>query len=129
MFKGEHTMATTKTTRAQLFARIAETMANDSEVVEMCEKYIAQLSKPRPHKANPKVAEFAELLYNHMVAEDEELTASEWAGFLSDQVGETVSTQKVSAALSRLVKEGLVDRIVGETKSSKPLFAAFVEEN
>ena len=36
-----------KITRKDLFARIAETMKDDHEVVEMCEKYIAQLSKPR----------------------------------------------------------------------------------
>ena len=121
-------MATTKTTRAQLFARIAETMNDDFEVVEMCNKYIEQLNKPRTRKPNQKAIDFAEKLYNIMVEQDAELTCGEWVEVLAEQDVEA-SPQKVSNALTRLRGEGLVERLDGEKVSDKPMFTAIAQQS
>lgn len=102
---------TEKATRKELFARIAEAMAEDKEVVEMCDKYIEQLSKPRKKTVNKEAEEFAAALATHMAEVAAPMTISE----LAEQMG--VAWQKVSAALKRLIGQDAVIKIEGEGKA------------
>lgn len=105
-----------KITRKDLFARIAETMADDPQVVEMCEKYIAQLSKPRVHKTKPEVIEFRAAVADYIANAEEPLTNKEVAAYFE------VSAQKAAAALRWLVGNGNVVRIEGEKKNDPATF-------
>ena len=105
-----------KITRKDLFARIAETMKDDHEVVEMCEKYIAQLSKPRVHKTKPEVVEFRAAVLAALDNAEGPLTNKELATAMS------VSAQKMAAALRYLVGEGQVIRTEGEKKNDPATF-------
>lgn len=97
-------MSETKATRKELFERIANTMMDDAEVVEMCEKYIAALSKPRKKKENTAAIEFAASVATYMSEHEAPFTNKDLAAAFE------VSPQKMSAALRRLVEEGTVVR-------------------
>lgn len=109
-------MAETKATRKELFERIIEVMADDAEVVEMAEKYIAQLSKPRKKTENKEAAEFRATVATWLSEHEGAFTNAE----LTEAFG--VSAQKMSAALRRLVADDVVIRIEGEGKNAKPTF-------
>lgn len=114
-------MTETKTTQKDLYARIAVAMADDPEIVEFCEKKIAQIernaARPRKTKVNQEVIDFREDVYNTLAHKDEPVTNKDMAAEFG------VSAQKMSAALRFLVKEGRVTRIEGEKKSSPATFA------
>lgn len=120
-------MAEKKITRKELFARIAEVMADDPEVKELCEKEIARLSKPRKPRENKAAIAFAEDVFAYLVSADGPLTNGEIAAGLSKgaEKGEDgyVSFQKVAAAIRRLEGEGRVARIKGEKAKDKDTFA------
>lgn len=105
-----------KITRKDLFHRIAETMNDDPQVVEMCEKYIKQLSKPRVHKTKPEVVEFRGAVATYLSDAEGPLTNKELSGALG------VSHQKMAAALRWLVGEGIVIRTEGEGKNDPATF-------
>lgn len=107
-----------KITRKDLFARIAETMKDDPEVVEMCEKYIAQLSKPRVHKTKPEVVEFRATVASYLAEAEEPMTNKELAAAFE------CSSQKMAAALRYLEREGLVSRTEGTRKNDPATFVA-----
>lgn len=119
-------MAEKKITRKELFARIAEVMANDAEVVEMCEKEIARLSKPRKPRENKAAIAFAETVHEFLAGADHPMTNGEIATALSNgaEKGEDgyVSFQKVAAAVRRLEGEERVVRIKGEKAKDKDTF-------
>lgn len=110
-----------KITRKDLFARIADVMKDDPEVVEMCGKYIEQLSKPRKPRVNKEAIEFAETLYAAVAEHDGPVTNKEMAAELG------VAWQRTSAAFKRLVNEGRVARIEGENKSDPAMFEVAVQ--
>ena len=109
-------MAETKATRKELFERIINVMADDPEVVEMAEKYIAQLTKPRKKTENKEAAEFRATVATWLSVREVAYTNAE----LAEAMG--VSAQKMSAALRRLVADDVVIRIEGEGKNDKPTF-------
>lgn len=109
-------MAETKATRKELFERIIDAMADDPEVVEMAEKYIAQLTKPRKKTENKEAAEFRASVATWLSEHEGAFTNTE----LTEAMG--VSAQKMSAALRRLVADDVVIRIEGEGKNDKPTF-------
>lgn len=119
-------MAEKKITRKELFARIAEVMANDPEVVELCEKEIARLSKPRKPRVNAAAVAFAEGVAEFLANAEGPLTNGEIAAALSNGAvkGEPgyVSFQKVAAAIRRLEGEGRITRIKGEKAKDKDTF-------
>lgn len=102
-------------TRKELFARIAETMADDAEVVEMCNKYIEQLSK-KYSKPNTDAEEFARAVAAFMVKHSIPMTNKELATAMG------VSTQKMSAALRRLIDQGVVNRYADNDKKTADIF-------
>lgn len=109
-------MAETKATRKELFERIINVMADDPEVVEMAEKYIAQLTKPRKKTENKEAAEFRATVATWLSVHEGAYTNAE----LTEVMG--VSAQKMGAALRRLVADDVVVRIEGEGKNAKPTF-------
>lgn len=109
-------MAETKATRKELFERIINVMADDPEVVEMAEKYIAQLSKPRKKTENKEAAAFRAAVATWLSEHEGAYTNAE----LTEAMG--VSAQKMSAALRYLVANDAVIRIEGECKNDKPTF-------
>lgn len=119
-------MAEKKITRKELFARIAEVMADDAEVRELCEKEIARLSRPRKPRENKAAIAFAEVVAEFLENAEEPLTNGDIAGALSGgaQKGEEgyVSFQKVAAAIRRLEGEDRVVRIKGEKAKDKDTF-------
>lgn len=94
-----------KMTQKECYARIMEVMADDPEIVEFCEHKIAQLSKPKSRKVNPEAAAFRESVAVHLAEVDEPMTNKALAEVMD------VSSQKMSAALRALVKEGIIVRI------------------
>lgn len=114
-------MTETKTTQKDLYARIAVAMADDPEIVEFCQKKIAQIernaARPRKTKVNQEVVDFRENVFNTLVKIGAPVTNKEMAAKYG------VSAQKMSAALRFLVKEGRVERIEGEKKSAPATFA------
>lgn len=113
-------MTENKTTQKDLYARIADLLADDPEIVEFCEKKIAQLeraaARPRKAKVNQEVVDFREGVFAALIEKDAPVTNKEMAAEFG------VSAQKMSAALRFLVKEGRVTRIEGEKKSSPATF-------
>lgn len=109
-------MAETKATRKELFKRIIEVMADDPEVVEMAEKYIAQLTKPRKKTENKEAAAFRAAVATWLSEHEGAYTNAE----LTEAMG--VSAQKMSAALRRLVADDVVIRVEPEDKKGKPTF-------
>lgn len=107
---------TEKATRKELFERIVNVMADDPEVVEMAEKYIAQLSKPRKKTENKEAAEFRAAVATWLSEHEGAYTNAELAAAMG------VSSQKMAAALRRLVADDAVIRIEGEGKNDKPTF-------
>ena len=110
-------MAETKVTRKDLFVRVKEAMANDPAVVEMCDKYIEQLSRKRETKAQKAAAEFAETVKDYMMTEGESLTNRELAEHFE------VSGQKITGALRKLMTLGEVKRINPTKSTEAPRYA------
>lgn len=118
-------MAEIKTTQKDLYNRIAVALADDPEIVEFCQKKIAQIernaARPRKAKVNQEVVDFRENVYNKLVEIGDYVTNKD----LAAEFG--VSAQKMSAALRFLVKEGRVIRQEGEKKSAPATFLAVAE--
>lgn len=109
-------MAEIKVTRKVLFERVKEVMADDLEVVDMCEKYIAQLSAPRKTKVNQEAIDFANAVATHLAEAEGPKLNKELATEMA------VSPQKMAAALKRLVEQETVIRIDGEKAKDAPTF-------
>lgn len=101
-------MSNAKMTRKEMFELIAETMSDNQEVVEMCGKYIAQLSKPRKTKAAIAADEFAAAIGTWMAENPGPHTNKEIATTFE------VSGQKVTGALRKLREMGAVTMIAPE---------------
>ena len=117
-------MAETKATRKELFELAKTAVEGDvtltdeqvEALVEMFDKYIAQLSKPRKKTENKEAAEFRASVATFLDEHEGAFTNAEMAEAFG------VSAQKMSAALRRLVADDVVIRIEGEGKNAKPTF-------
>lgn len=117
-------MATSKgMTQKAMFEHIMDVMSDDMEVVEFCERKIAQLSKPRARKTSAAVVEFREMLKSFMTEVDGPMSCGEMAALMTDQLGEVISTQKVSAGFRYFVKSGEMVEVETEKKSAPKLYA------
>jgi len=110
-------MAEAKVTRKELFARVKEVMSDDPEVVEMCDKYIASLSKPRKKTENPEMAEWRSGVATWLSEQDSPVSQA----VAGEALG--VSPQKAGAALRWLVGEGIAVVVEGEKKSDPKMYA------
>lgn len=105
-------MAEKKMTRKQMFAHIAEVMAEDTEVVEFCNHQIELIEKnaarPRKTKKNAEVETFRANVHAYMETVEGEVTAKVVAEALTESLEMGISVQKASAALRFLAQEGIV---------------------
>lgn len=117
-------MAEIKTTQKDLYARIMIALADDPEIVEFCERKIAQLERnaARPHKprVNQEVVDFRANVLNYLRIDAPNENAAKTNKELAEHFG--VSAQKMSAALRFLVADGSVIRVEGEKKSAPARF-------
>lgn len=117
-------MAETKATRKELFELAKTAVEGDvtltdeqaEALVEMFDKYIAQLSKPRKKTENKEAAEFRASVATWLSEHEGAFTNAE----LTEAMG--VSAQKMSSALRYLVANDVVIRIEGEGKNAKATF-------
>lgn len=124
-------MAEIKTTQKDLFARIMTVMADDAEVVALCENKIAQIernaARPRKARVNEEVVKFRADVLEYLRTDAPDETTAKTNKELAEYFG--VSAQKMSAALRFLVAEGTVIRMEGEKKSAPARFySALVTE-
>lgn len=111
---------TTKTTQKDLYTRIATFMAEDPEVVEFCNKKIAQIeraaARPRKTKVNEELEAFRTDVFDALNAKTEPVTNKEMAAEFG------CSSQKMAAAIRYFEKAGRVTRIKNEKKSGPDFF-------
>lgn len=106
-------MANAQKTQKEMFAYIAELLADNPEVVDFCNHKLEQLNnrKAAPRKANPEVEERREQIKEFLAGVDEPMAVKDIAetlGFTSPQV---------SGALRGLVTAGVVETVEPEQKS------------
>ena len=104
---------TQKITQKQIFAHIAEVMADDEMVVEFCQKKIDQIearaAAPRkPRKPKPEVVEFRAKVAEFLETADGPIAAADVRDAFD------VSIQKASAALRFLVQDGKAEVVESE---------------
>lgn len=112
-------MAETKSTRKEMFARIIDRMADDKEVVEMCEKYLEQLNKPRKKKVNEDMVAIGNEVIGYLNTVDEPVTNKElYTWYNENHVEEDkISAQKMAAVMRHLVGTDAAEKIVGDKVS------------
>ena len=111
-----------KMTKKEMFAKIAEAMSADTEVVEFCAKEIAALDKKAAkarERAAQKRAEGDELkdVVKSVLTEDFQTTAD----IMLQIEGDEVTVGKVSYRLNALVKDGVAQKedVTVETSEGK----------
>ena len=119
-------MAETKATQKELFARIMEAMADDPQVVELCEKNIERLSRPRKKKVTEEMMNLGAEVTTYMSeaekgAEFTNKMLVTWYNEDKDEE-ERVSSQKMAAVMRYLVGTGAVSKIVGERPSDPTMY-------
>lgn len=118
-------MSENKATRKDLFVRIAERMADDPEVVEMCGKYIEQLSRPRKKKVNEASLAIADEVMRHLREVDGPQTNKDlylWYNENAATADGQISSQKMAAVMRYLVGQQDVIKIVGDKASDPAMF-------
>lgn len=113
---------TEKTTRKDLFARIAATMADDEQVVAMCNKYIEQLSRKKVSKPKPEIEDFRRSVRAILEAQTDAVTNKQICELWAANTGDTVSAQKMAAALRWLVANGYAVSYEPETKNGSKTY-------
>jgi DNA-binding transcriptional ArsR family regulator len=107
-------------TQKEMFAHIAEVMADDAQVVEFCEKKIEQLNNKKSSKRVNKEAEATRAaIATYMAENGDTFTASDIA------TGMDMSVRVVSSNLTAMKKAGIVEvvEIEGGTKSAPNSYA------
>lgn len=115
---------TEKVTRKELFELAKTAVEGDvtltdeqvEALVEMFDKYITQLSKPRKKTENKEATEFRAAVATWLSEHEGAYTNAE----LAEAMG--VSSQKMAPALRRLVADDVVIRVEGKGKNNKPTF-------
>ena len=111
---------TKKMTKKEMFAVIANAMADNAEVVEFCNHEIELLSRKRSKSSKPTAKQIenegikAEIL--EVIADGHARTAKE----IGTEVG--YSTAKVSALLRALVLDGKAEKIPGAKSKDAPTY-------
>lgn len=110
-----------KMTQKQMYAFIAEKMADYAEVVEFCERKLEQLDKPRkPRKTSEEVVARREAALAVLKGADGPM-----AGKAVAEAADMTPAQ-ATAALRYLVDQGIAVKFAGE-KSKDPMTYAIAE--
>jgi Fe2+ or Zn2+ uptake regulation protein len=114
-------MAEQKMTRKQMFAHIAEVMADDIEVVDFCNHQIEMIdnraAKPRKRKTDEKTVAFRAAVLEYMDTVEDEVAAKDVAAAMTERLGEEISVQKASAALRFLAGDGKINAFDNGSKA------------
>jgi hypothetical protein len=113
-----------KMTKKEMFTLIATLNASNQEIVDFCNHEIELLEKKKSNgnaKANEKMEQSVELVYNALVSVGRAVTASELIAetdlsALANESG-VVSTQKVSAMFKKLKEQGKVESYTDKKKT------------
>lgn len=102
-----------------LFERISDVMADDPEVLDLCDRYIARLSKPN---MSEDTIELACGVASYMADNEGVYTNRELTDWYNEGLDDTkkLSVQKMGAALRYLIGLGSVTKVVGD-KASDPI--------
>ena len=111
-------------TKKEMFTLIAKLNASNQKIVDFCNHEIELLEKKKSNgnaKANEKMEQAVELVYNALVSVERAVTASELIAetalpALANESG-VVSPQKVSAMFKRLKEQGKVDSYIDKKKT------------
>lgn len=113
-----------KPTKKEMYNLIATLNADNTEIVEFCKHEIELLDRKKSNgntKANKQATEYTEIVYNALVSVGKPATVSDLIAHtdLTALVNENeiVSTQKVSAYLTKLVKSGRVAKYTDKKKT------------
>lgn len=107
-------------TQKEMFAHIAEAMADDAQVVEFCEKKIEQLNNKKSSKRVNKEAEATRAaIATYMAENGDTFTANDIA------TGMEMSVRVVSSNLTAMKKAGIVEvvEVEGAAKSAPNSYA------
>ena len=113
-----------KMTKKEMFTLIATLNASNQAIVDFCNHEIELLDKKKSNgnaKANEKMEQSVELVYNALVSVGRAVTASELIAetdlsALANESG-VVSTQKVSAMFKKLKEQGKVESYTDKKKT------------
>jgi len=113
-----------KITQKQIYQHIAEVMADDTMVVEFCEKKIDQLDnrKKTPRKANPEVQERRDTIQAFLAGQEDAMIVKD----IADALG--FSSPQVTGALRGLVNTGVVEVVEPEQKSKAKAYRIAVAD-
>lgn len=101
---------TAKMTHKEMFAYIAEKLADDQMVVEFCQGRLAQLEKGRKATGTkPETVEYRQRVLELVEALDAPHTAKE----MTEALGEGATVGRTAAALAYLYKQGQIARQEG----------------
>lgn len=115
---------TEKMTHKEMFAYIAEKMADDKMVVDFCEERIAQLSKSRkPRKTDEEVVAFRAAVATALAEQDGPMTAKALAEILGEE-----RSNRTAAALRALANDGIVESFAGEKARDPKTYAMVTKE-
>ena len=114
-----------KMTKKEMYSLIAKLNAENQEIVDFCNHEIELLDKKKSNgnaKANEKMAQSVELVYNALVSVGRavsvgELIAESDLSALENPDTKSVSSQKISAMLKKLVDCGRVERNMDKKKA------------
>lgn len=103
-------MTTAKMTHKEMFAYIAEKLADDQMVVEFCQGRLAQLEKGRKATGTkPETVEYRQRVLALMETLEAPYTAKE----VTDMLDEDATVGRTAAALAYLYKQGQLVRKEG----------------
>ena len=113
-----------KMTKKEMFGLIKVLLKDNTEIVEFCDHEIELLDKKKSNgnaKANEKMAQSVDLVYNALASIGKACTVSELISMtdldeLKNENG-VVSTQKVSAMLKKLKDSGRVESYTDKKKT------------
>jgi hypothetical protein len=113
-----------KMTKKEMFGMIKGLLKDNAEIVEFCDHEIELLDKKKSNgnaKANEKMAQSVDLVYNALASIGKACTVSELISMtdldeLKNENG-VVSTQKVSAMLKKLKDSGKVESYTDKKKT------------
>ena len=112
-------MANAQMTQKEMYAFIAEQLADNAEVVAFCEKKIKQITdrKVTPRKVNPEVQERRDNIKNYLETLGKATTVKD----IAEALGYT--SPQVSGAIRGLVNAGTIEVIEPEQKSKPKTYA------
>lgn len=105
-------------TQREMYRYIAELLADNAEVVDFCEKKIAQIDKRKtaPRKVDPVVQERRDAIVDFLAGQENPMTVKD----IADNLGYT--SPQVTGAIRGLINAGSVEVVLPEKKSDSKMY-------